>query len=502
MGQDEVAVVGVRGHGLTAAHDVAPFGDHTQALRAEHDAGAAGNSSYGRLADAPEVVVRAEHSDGPSIAPDVAIIGAGVVGCAVAWALTKAGKRVLLIDRADPATAGASFGNVGHIATEQLQPLPSPQLLLSFWRELVAFGGALDIPLRRAAVMAPWIARFARAAFQQRRHTEHLAPLVRSAADMLESQLSEVGRHDLFRRHGHYALWIGPKASTRAAAEQARATGLGILTKEAPAELLRAAAAQAQRTVTRTPVSNAPGAPAGLSASPARATDPVVAGVWFPDTAHVLDPALVARAFATASTQAGASILRTSVRHIRPLGNRIEIVTDADSLSVRTAVVCAGAWSAPLLASFGVRAPLEAERGYHVELSNHAPLTDAPILYADHSVVVTPMASRLRASSYLEFAGLEAPPDPRKPAQLRAKLRQLGYQCEVEGPSWMGPRPTLPDYLPGIGRARGPHELFYAVGHQHLGLTLAAVTADLIADLVTGRAPRFDIKAFDLRRFG
>jgi len=48
-------------------------------------------------------------------------------------------KRVLLIDRGDPGTAGASFGNVGHIATEQLQPLPSPQLLLSFWRELGAF---------------------------------------------------------------------------------------------------------------------------------------------------------------------------------------------------------------------------------------------------------------------------------------------------------------------------------------------------------------------------
>jgi glycine/D-amino acid oxidase-like deaminating enzyme len=447
MGQDEVAAVGVRGHGLTAAHDVA-------------------------------------------------VIGAGVVGCAVAWALTKAGNRVLLIDRADPATAGASFGNVGHIATEQLQPLPSPQLLLSFWRELVAFGGALDIPLRRAAVMAPWIARFARAAFQQRRHTEHLAPLVRSAADVLESQLSEVGRHDLLRRHGHYALWIGPKASKRAAAEQARATALGIPNREAPAELLRAAAAQARRTATRTPVPNPPGS------APATPGALGLSGVWFPDSAHVLDPALVARAFAAASAQAGASILRTTVRHMRPLGNRIEIVTDTDSLSVRTAVVCAGAWSAPLLAPFGVRAPLEAERGYHVELSNHPPLTDAPILYADHSVVVTPMASRLRASSYLEFAGLEAPPDPRKPMQLRAKLQQLGYQCEVEGPSWMGPRPTLPDYLPGIGRARGPHELFYAVGHQHLGLTLAAVTADLIADLVAGRAPRFDIKAFDLRRFG
>jgi D-hydroxyproline dehydrogenase len=409
-------------------------------------------------------------------APDVAIVGAGVVGCTIAWALTKAGRRVLLIDRADPATAGASFGNVGHVATEQLQPLPSPQLLLSFWRELVSFGGVLDIPLRRVAVMAPWMVRFALAAFQQRSHTRHLAPLVRDAADALESQLCEVGRGDLLRRNGHYALWLGPKATSRAAAERARASNLGIATSDAPAELIRAAASHA--------------------------ANPSAAGVWFPDSAHVLDPALVARAFASTSVQAGASILRATVLHIRPQGDRIEIVTDTGSLSVRTAVVCAGAWSAPLLAPFGIRAPLEAERGYHVELSDHARLVDAPILYADHSVVVTPMASRLRASSYLEFAGLETPADPHKPTQLRAKLRRLGYQCDIEGPSWMGPRPTLPDYLPGIGRARGPHELFYAVGHQHLGLTLAAVTADLIADLVAGRTPHFDVKAFDLARFG
>jgi D-hydroxyproline dehydrogenase len=403
-------------------------------------------------------------------ANDVAVIGAGIIGCAVTWALCKAGRRVLLVDRADPATAGASFGNVGHIATEQLQPLPSPQLLLNFWRELVAFDGALDLPLRRVVTMAPWITGFARAAFQQRHNAEYLAPLVRCAADTLESQLSEIGRRDLLRRNGHYVLWLGRKARARASADRARAAKLGITTQEAPEELLRATAG--------------------------------ARGVWYPSSAHVLDPAMVARAFATAATQAGASIVRTSVRQIRPQGEDIEIVTDTDSLTVSTAVVCAGAWSPPLLSAFGLHAPLEAERGYHVELPNHAPLTDAPILYADHSVVVTPMASRLRASSYLEFAGLTAPPDARKPARLRTKLRQLGYKCDIDGPSWMGPRPTLPDYLPGIGRAPGPHKLFYAVGHQHLGLTLAAVTADLVAEIVTDRTPRFDVKPFDLKRFG
>jgi D-amino-acid dehydrogenase len=392
---------------------------------------------------------------------------------------------VLLIDRGYPATAGASFGNVGHIATEQLQPLPSPQLLLNFWRELVAFGGVLDIPLRRVLAMAPWMMRFALAAFRQEANTRHLAPLVSNAADALESQLLEVGRGDLIRRNGHYALWLGPNATANAAAERARASALGIPTANAPTELLRAAA----DTV-------AAGADAGSGG------ELWAGGVWYPASAHVLDPSHVARAFATASVQAGGSILRAEVRQIRPRGDGVEIVTDNGTFTPRTTVICTGAWSAPFLAPFGINAPVEAERGYHIELPNHAPLVDAPILYADHSVVVTPMASRLRASTFLEFAGLDAPPDPDKSRRLRAKVRKMGYDCEPEGPSWMGPRPTLPDYLPGIGRARGPHELYYALGHQHLGLTLSAVTADLIAALVMGRTPRFDVKAFDLRRFG
>ena len=47
----------------------------------------------------------------------VAVIGAGIIGCAVAWAHCREGRRVLLLDRDAPAAAGASFGNVGHIAT-------------------------------------------------------------------------------------------------------------------------------------------------------------------------------------------------------------------------------------------------------------------------------------------------------------------------------------------------------------------------------------------------
>jgi D-amino-acid dehydrogenase len=406
----------------------------------------------------------------------IAVIGAGIIGCAIAQTLTARGKRVLLLDRAGPAIAGASFGNVGHIATEQVETLPSKRLLFGFWRELFVLGGALDIPLRRVMSLSPWLVRFARAAFRQESNTRHLAPLVRDAANSLEQLLTSIGRPDLIRRNGHYAVWLGEGASERAAREATNAARLDVRTMPAPVELLRTIATAAR------------------SAS--------AASLWFPDSAHVVDPAEVARALASDASKRGAIVERAEVRQLQAVGNIIDITTDTGRFSVPTVVVCAGAWSAALLAPFRLRAPLEAERGYHVELLEHPPLADAPLIYADQKVAVTPMAGRLRASSYLEFAGLDAAPDRRKPARLRARLRALGYRCESDGPSWMGARPTLPDYLPGIGRLRGTPNLFYAVGHQHLGLTLAAPTAELIADLVTGRKPRFDISALDLRRFG
>jgi D-amino-acid dehydrogenase len=147
-------------------------------------------------------------------------------------------------------------------------------------------------------------------------------------------------------------------------------------------------------------------------------------------------------------------------------------------------------------------APVVAERGYHIE----GPAGDwgdlPPVVFEDRAMIVTRFADRLRASSFVEFAAAGSPADPRKWARLRRHAEALGLPlAKADTTTWMGARPTLPDYLPAIGRSRKIGGLIYAFGHQHLGLTLSAVTGELIGDLALGRTPAIDLSPFDIARF-
>jgi D-amino-acid dehydrogenase len=115
-----------------------------------------------------------------------------------------------------------------------------------------------------------------------------------------------------------------------------------------------------------------------------------------------------------AALERGASFKRAEVRAVEPLDGRTTLHASGEALSVDAAVMCTGAWTASLLEPLGLRVPMESARGYHIEMAGHPALADAPILYADKRILLTPMEGRLRATSFMEFAGRDAAPDPRK----------------------------------------------------------------------------------------
>jgi len=108
----------------------------------------------------------------------------------------------------------------------------------------------------------------------------------------------------------------------------------------------------------------------------------------------------------------------------------------------------------------------------------------------------------LRCAGTVELASLDAPPNERRALNLLKLVKRMVPEVDATRyTTWMGRRPTLPDSLPVIGRATTFANVFYAFGHQHLGLTGAPATARLMSEIVAGRSPNQDVSAFRVDRF-
>ena len=160
-------------------------------------------------------------------------------------------------------------------------------------------------------------------------------------------------------------------------------------------------------------------------------------------------------------------------------------------------VIAAWAWSGPLAMALGAQVPLETERGYIVVLPDVARRPQMPFLAVDRHIAVTPMDTGLRVAGTVEFAGLNAGPNPRRAdALLESVSPFLGPLNSRDAMRWMSFRPSMPDSLPVIGWAPGHSRAFFAFGHGHLGPSLAAVTGKLTAEAMAGRPLPVDITSF------
>jgi D-amino-acid dehydrogenase len=224
-------------------------------------------------------------------------------------------------------------------------------------------------------------------------------------------------------------------------------------------------------------------------------------GVMLPDCEHTLDPYRLTVALAEDFVAQGGTIQRGDVRTGVGPNGRAEVTTDAGPLAFDTLVIAAGSWSRKLMRGFGDDAPLDTERGYHVMMENSIDLR-LPLLFADHKFSVTPMADGIRLGGTVEFAGLEAPPNPQRWDIMAQRSRAVlpGLKPEMRS-TWMGFRPSMPDSLPVIGPSPRHANVYYAFGHGHLGLTLGAVTGRMIADMIAGRPPAVEPTPYRITRF-
>lgn len=408
---------------------------------------------------------------------DIVVVGAGIIGVACALHLARQGCQVVVLDPQAPGM-GASYGNAGHLATEQVFPIADLSILKRLPAMLLDPMGPLRLDWTYLPRALPWFIRLLlnlRPARYQRT-VAGLRALNEGSLGAWQRLLQSMGQTQLLREDG--SLLVFERAESRAALDalQHRMTQQGVAVDFWSGDAVRKAAPQL--------------------------SDAIQGGLFFPATGHFLDPYTVVGELVNAAKAEGVQFLQQRVLDGRLEGSGVSLMTDQGVLTAQQVLIACGAHSAKLTAALtGKQVPLDTERGYHLMLPHEQQRLPFAVTSLERKFIMTPMTGGLRLAGTVEFAGLDRPANMQRAWQLHRLSKGL-FQHDLsdsEATPWMGFRPSLPDSLPIIDRVC-EGKVLLAFGHQHLGLTQAAVTAEWVGQLAAGeQVPQLHL--YRLERF-
>ncbi len=399
------------------------------------------------------------------------VVGGGIVGACCAYYLAKRGRRVILLEREDSGES-ASAGNAGIVAVGHL-PLPRPGLAWQAVRWMLDRDSPLYIPPRLDPGLLTWLWRFHRSC--NARHLDHcmdvLAALGKEAIPCWEEIIAAEEIACSWRRDGWlevYTTAAGQKCAEHDAALVAR---YGFDVEEVGGKALR-------------------------SRDPAFG-DNVLGAIHYAGSAF-LDPGLFLAGLLARLPDLGVEVRRdATVTRLLVADGRCHGVELAggEHLPAEQVVLAAGVWSSRLAGSVGLRLPLQAGKGYHLDLEAPEPCPRTACVVTETFVAVTPMDGRLRLAGTLEFSGINQRLVQRRLDMLRTGAARClpGVTAAAVLSRWCGLRPCTADGLPVVGWAPGIEGLFVATGHAKMGLTLGPITGRLVSECLLDGEASLDI---------
>lgn len=212
-------------------------------------------------------------------------------------------------------------------------------------------------------------------------------------------------------------------------------------------------------------------------------------------------------ALAALARQNGAEFrFGTVIRRLRRDGDHLAgVETDAGLIAADAYVLALGSYSPLLAAPLGLRLPVYPVKGYSLTLpiTDPAGAPESTIMDETFKVAVTRLGDRIRVGGTAELSGYNLSLREGRRETLRHVVSDLfprgGDASQAE--FWAGLRPMTPDGTPLLG-ATPYRNLYLSTGHGTLGWTMAAGSARVMADLISGRRPEIDLSGLTLERYG
>lgn len=407
----------------------------------------------------------------------VLVIGSGVVGLCVALFSLRRGFAVTLVDRDSRERQSCSFGNAGMIVPSHFVPLAAPGAVRLGIKWMLDPTAPFHIKPRLSLDLFAWLVRFARAASLA--HVQRAAPLLRDLSLASRQCYEELAAEP----DGRFGLVEN---------------GLLILCRTAHAlrEEIETATFARQLGLTAEPHvgRDAQALESGLR-------DDIAGAVHYPLDCHLSPDRLMTFLETEVEKMGGTLVWNTHVVGWRSAidGTRVQAARTQDGREIEADefVLCAGAWSPDAARDLDLAIPIQAGKGYSLTLPEFARAPAHCAILAEARVAVTPMNGGVRVGGTMELDGLSRAIDA---ARVRAVVEALSHYYTTMGPEdfagiapWSGLRPCSPDGLPYIGRTRRRANLVVAAGHAMMGVTLAPVTGKIVAMLLCGETPPFNM---------
>lgn len=406
----------------------------------------------------------------------VCVVGAGIVGLATALSLQQANRKVTLIDRLQPGT-GTSSGNAGIFSAGSVFPEAMPGI----WKEIP---GMLLRPMAPVCIrptylprFLPWLVKFLASSSSNgyQRATAAISALSSWALDFYQPLIAAAQAEHLIRRSGMFYVYETEKAFARAVALRGEHSGATVDYEVLNGQQLK---------------DIEPKLRAGLAGA-----------IFIPGAAYTVSPLGLSEAFYKLFLEQGGKFVQAEVSGFDADNEKVSAVLADVRYGSDEVFVTAGAYSAKLARQLGSKVPLETERGYHLQLPQPEVELHNSLLFTERGLGITPMENGLRLAGTVEFGGLDAPPDYRRAEILGEHGKALLPGLNTTGGQpWMGYRPSLPDSVPVISSSPQFGNVYYGFGHGHLGLTQAAVTANMLVAMADGADHVVDSQPYRIDR--
>ncbi len=406
------------------------------------------------------------------------IIGGGLMGVATLYELAARGVPATLLEAQPTLAQGASYANGGMITASMSDPWNSPGVGKHLAASLFDPYAAMKLRPWALPGLALWGLKFLRnaAPSRYRRATLHCFELASRSAELLRKQITELDLDIDASFAGSMKVFESATKFNEARRMADDLAPLGLAYEAVPSAELSQKEPQLAQAASR-----------------------FVGGIYFPNDGAGDARAYVEQLNKIAKTKGAEIELGRTVRRILVEGGKVTgVETNEGQLAGTRVVICLGYDAPRLVRGCGARLAIKPAKGYSVTVDARGWNARPRISVVDDAMhaAVSVIGERLRFVGTAEFAGadtrIQQPRIDNLVALFRRLYPHLGNQLDAsEMTPWAGLRPMSADGLPYIGPA-GLEGLWVNAGQGHLGWTMAAGSAELLADQMLGRAPKVD----------